>query len=124
MNPRASQPDLSGIKEVSPKALKPLLQTVNPASTPTVLFFNSKFCYDCKKMKPVIQQLADENQASLVVYPIDLLAPQKSDAPIISAIRPVTVPTLVFISETTKITTVLYNYQPEMALRDALSTIL
>lgn len=110
-----------GMAKVPPQKVAQLFPEAK--QKPLLLMFHSKFCYDCKRMKPVIEKALPKHPG-LVFKSYDILEDKKRFAPVFNAFKPVTVPILVFITPEGAIRQVLYNYQsPQTVEAEILATL-
>ena len=106
-----SNPSISGGND----AVTPITSTVEPDAVqavlateqPTVLFFKSKFCKDCKAMTPIMQTVATEFPSVDVRY-IYMSSENTTDQALIDLYNPVVVPTIVTLkADGTEATTII-----------------
>lgn len=109
-----------GIQKVSAAKVKELFPDSN--GKPLLLMFHSKYCFDCKRMKPVIETLVPKHKG-LVFKSYDVLEDKEKQARIFSAFKPVSVPILLFIKPNGETAQILYNYQKTAVVESNLSLI-
>lgn len=89
---------------------------------PHVLTFTSRFCLDCKKMKPLLAAIVPDFE-HLNYQSYDILEDKDKAPAVFNTFKPVTVPTVIFIQSDGTIQNVLYNSQNETQLRSAFNTL-
>lgn len=109
-----------GLRKPSPSEIRQSLPEA--AGKPALLMFHSKYCFDCKKMRPIIDKLMPE-YTGITFLEFDILSDTKAHPAVFNTFKPVTVPVLVFITPDSKIQNVLYNFQNEAAIRNALKPL-
>ncbi len=89
---------------------------------PHVLTFTSRFCLDCKKMKPLLAAIVPDF-SGLNYQSYDILEDKDKAPAVFNTFKPVTVPTVIFIQPDGSIQNVLYNSQDEAQLRAAFNDL-
>ncbi len=114
--PLSNVPIYLGVEEVSASQIVSLLP--ENTSQPVLLEFTSKFCSDCKRLKPVLSSL--KNKFPKVAYTsLEIKAHRKSHAAIFNSFQPSITPTLIFIQPGGKVSNILYGFQEEGTLKRA-----
>jgi thiol:disulfide interchange protein len=109
-----------GLRHATPKEIKAAL----PEATgkPLLLDFKSRLCHDCKRMAPIVKQALAQHP-NIHFKEVDVLDDTKKYPALFRTFKPVSVPTLVFISSKGEIKNVLYNYQKPEVVAAALSKL-
>lgn len=89
---------------------------------PMMVAFTSKYCLDCKHMKPVVEEIVNERD-DFTYESYDIMADAKTYPHVFNVFKPVSVPTLIFIDKTGYIQNVLYNKQSKETIDVALNTL-
>jgi len=86
----------------------------------TVLYFGSRLCHDCQRMRPVIRQMTSQFP-HLYFKKIDVLDDQQRLPAVFRAFKPMVVPITVLITPQGEISNVLYDYQKPEVVTAALN---
>ncbi len=109
-----------GLRNVPPQEVHAALPALE--NKPSVVYFTSKFCLECKKLTPTLEALL-KDYPQIHYKKFDILEDKKRFAKVFSTFKPVTVPTIVLISPAGKIQNVLYNEQPRQKVQTALDQL-
>lgn len=109
-----------GLRQASAEEVR--LAFAGTADTPLLINFSSRFCLDCKKMKPIVEE-AVAGFPDVKYVTLDIMRDREKHAAVFNTLQPVSVPTFVFVNADGDIENVLYNTQPREAIRMALESI-
>jgi len=99
-------PMYAGIQSVQPAVVRQLFP--EHKGNPFVLVFTSRFCLDCKHLKPMLEKQW-EVYPTLSHLTLDIMEDRKTHAAVFRAFKPVSVPTLILVRSNGAIANVLYN---------------
>lgn len=109
-----------GIREPNSDELIELYPALS--NKPLLVSFTSKYCLDCKKMKPIVADIiSSRNDFEFKMY--DIIEDAKAFPKEFRVFAPVSVPTLVFVNQDGSIETVLYNQQPKETIETTLNQL-
>ncbi len=107
-----------GLNPASPQEIAAALPEIQGQMA--LIKFKSKFCLDCKKMAPILEELMP--QFSTVTFKeLDIAEDKKTYKAAFDTFQPSTVPTLVFITPEGDIANVLYGFHDKDELTQALN---
>lgn len=109
-----------GLRRATPTEIKAALPEA--VGKPTLLDFKSKLCHDCKRLAPIVKQALSQHP-NIYVKQVDVLDDREKYPAVFRTFKPVSVPTLVFISPKGEIKNVLYNYQKPEVIAAALTKL-
>ncbi len=89
---------IEGIAPVSAKQVLAVLPSAQ--QQPIIVMFKSKFCQDCKILRPLLEQrLAKTDAATISLKFFDILVDRSKYPPVFQTFRPTTVPTVILIQQ-------------------------
>ncbi|MEB3206951.1 MAG: thioredoxin family protein [Vampirovibrionales bacterium] len=96
ITPFSKASPIEGIAPVSPKQVVSILPSAH--DQPVIVMFKSKFCQDCKTLRPLLEQrLSKADAAGISLILFDILVDRSKYPQVFQAFRPTTVPTVIYI---------------------------
>lgn len=109
-----------GVRE--PKSSELLAVYPELSEQPMLVSFTSKYCLDCKKMKPLVDEIVSSSEGFLYKT-YDIMDDAEQYPQVFKTFQPVSVPTLIFITQDGQIEEVLYNLQTKEAISVSLNAL-